>query len=657
MRINHDIASAATEGKLSRAAVERLQVWLKGGFLPEWALTSLSELTEREEWGELNERFYRDLEFGTGGMRGRSIGKVTSSRERGGFPDMQTSPDYPAVGAHCFNDFNVIRATIGLFRYVKLRWNRRADSTEALKLVVAYDVRHFSQHFGELTASVWTRLGGQALIFSGPRATPELSFAVRYLGASAGVVISASHNPPHDNGYKVYLDDGAQATPEPAKAIMREIGGLELETLGGFLEKDLEGVSVLPDAVDEAYLKTLGEHVLDEAELRRTRFRVVFTPFHGTGQVCTLPLLKRYGIEVITVQEQMTADARFPTVTSPNPEDAGAFARAIAIAENSDAEVIFATDPDADRLGAAVRCAKGGFEVLSGNVIGAALAEYRIVQLKERGLLPSEGSQHAALITTFVTTPMIGAIAQGHGVQCVETLTGFKWIGAKLQSYEATLRAQLSKRKGTNGWDYTAMDTDERRRLLLEYSTYCIFAVEESYGYLANDHVRDKDAHAALIVFCELVAHLKQRGLTFGDYLDKLYLKYGYFDECLVNVYYEGSQGAERISRILASYRNRPPQKIGKWAVVKSTDFGCDVVYDEDGERLPWENFYRFELANGYRFAVRSSGTEPKIKFYLFGYETAGTYGELETAKQSTRARLADIEKAVKSDAYKRTLE
>ena len=652
MNINESIAAATAEGKLSNTAAERLLGWIQSGLLPEWASKSLTEMVEQGAWEELNDRFYRDLNFGTGGMRGRCIGKVMAPTERGGFPELQTTPDHPAVGTHCFNDFNVARATLGLYRYVKSQQGETAAPCK-LKLVVAYDVRHFSQHFGELTASVWTQSGGQALIFSGPRATPELSFAVRHLNAAAGVVISASHNPPHDNGYKVYMQDGAQATQTNAKGIMQEATQVSLKELTCFWENRLGRFDLLPEAVDKAYLETLEQNVLDYTRLRAARLRMVFTPLHGTGQVCALPLLKRCGVEVITVPEQMTADARFPTVTLPNPEDPAAFERAIAVAKRSEADMVIATDPDADRMGAAARNSSGNFEVLSGNVLGAAMAEHRVTLLKEQGLLPPQGSQRAALITTFVTTPLMGAIAAQHGLKHIQTLTGFKWIGAKLNAYEAELRSHLLKDRKTSDWDYDGMEADQRRRLLLKHSTYCVLAAEESYGYLVSDRARDKDAHAALSVFCELMGSLKQQGLTFNDYLDELYRKYGYFYEHTAHIYYEGAQGATKITRILDSYRNEPPKNIGTWPVTKSADFGHNRLYDADGDRIPAENFYRFELENGYSFAVRGSGTEPKIKYYLFGRETIGTDG-LEMAKKMAKNHVSALAKAVIDDAYAR---
>lgn len=651
MAVLKDIEAAGEAGKLLDSSVENLTAWLSGGFLPDWAQGSIEELVKDEAWDELNDRFYQYLAFGTGGMRGRTIGNVVSSEEKGA-PSEKGTPAHPAVGSAYLNDFNIVRATLGLYRYCEKYLSENSTKFEAPKLVIAHDVRHFSRHFCDLTASVWTQLGGRALIFDGPRSTPQLSFTVRHVGATAGIVITASHNPPHDNGYKVYFNDGAQVVSPQAEGIVKEVGAVDLKDLAAFLEVKKEGVVTLPASVDDAYLEVLEDNVIDAEMLRRAKPKVVFTPIHGTGGISSLPLMKHYGVEVVPVDEQMKQDPRFPTVKSPNPENAEALELGINKALESEAELIMGTDPDCDRMGVAVRTPEGKMQLLTGNMIGSVLAEYRINKLKELGWIPQEGTQNATLIKTFVTTPLQAAIAEAHGLKIIDTLTGFKFIGEKLKDYEDRLKAKLLKEGIALDYDHTAHRT--RAELLLKHSTFYVFGGEESYGYLASDRLRDKDANAAVIMFCELAAALKEEGKTFTEYLDGIYLKYGYYLEQLLNLVYEGATGSAKIKNILQSYRNDPPKGMGGCAVTQFTDFGTQTVHDADGKEIPKQDFYVLELDNGYSYAVRGSGTEPKIKYYLFAREEVESADTLPDVKAKTQETLDALKGAIEADARSR---
>jgi phosphoglucomutase len=348
----------------------------------------------------------------------------------------------------------------------------------------------------------------------------------------------------------------------------------------------------------------------------------------------------------------MVMDPRFPTVKSPNPENAEALTEGIALALDKRADVMMATDPDGDRMGVAVRNHEGGMDLMTGNQIGSVLADYRLTRLKEKGVIPKAGSERVALIKTFVTTPLQEAIARAHGVKCVDTLTGFKWIGAKLKNYEDELLAALEA--DGQRIDYDRIPLAERIRLLQQHGTFFVFGGEESYGYLASDAVRDKDGSAAVLMFTELAAYLNRHGLTFGDYLDQLYLRHGYYLEDLLNIYYEGAAGAAKIKNILDSLRTAPPAEIGGIAVAKAIDFGRDTLEDADGKTIPAENFYFYELANGYRFAVRGSGTEPKIKFYLFAHDPVDSADSLAKVKSTTRAKLTCLKDALEAEAHRR---
>ena len=651
MSLIEKIESAEAAGSLLESTVTNLKNWTSADFLPEWVGASITELIEKEEWEELNDRFYQTMVFGTGGIRGRTIGKVTASAETGTL-SVKGTPEHAAVGTNVLNDFNLIRAIVGMFRYVK-QYLDESGRHDQPRFVIAHDVRHFSRHFCELAASTWCKLGGQALIFDGPRSTPQLSFAVRHYKATCGAVITASHNPSHDNGFKAYFEDGAQVVSPHAEGIVNLVNEVKLEELVQFLDVNLDNVIVLDSSADEPYLDLLEEMVVDTEVMQKVAPKVVFSPIHGCGAISSLTTLRKLGVEVIEVPEQMEPDGRFPTVKSPNPENAEALAMAIAKANETDTDVVIATDPDADRMGVAVRDRTGEMVLLTGNQIGTLLAEYRISTLKDAEILPEDGSQNAVLIKTFVTTPMQEAVATWHGLKTINTLTGFKWLGEKLAGYESEMKAKLYEKEGL-AVDYDACDVWTKAELMLDYSTYFVFGGEESYGYLASDKLRDKDANAAVVMFCELAAYLKAQEMTFPEYLDSLYLQHGYYEEKTINIYFEGAAGSQKIKNILESYRSNPPQAFGDVTVSGFTDFGKDEIVDGDGKRIAPQDFYFLELSNGYSFAVRGSGTEPKIKFYVFGRSDVTDPEELAEVKVAAGKVMEITLAAIDAEARQR---
>jgi phosphoglucomutase len=644
------IDSAAKSGRLLASAAGNIASFLSAD-LPAWAVASIHELVEREAWPELNDRFYRFLEFGTGGMRGRTIGALPTSAEIGSpSPEREKTgtPEHAAVGSNMMNDFTLARAVVGLFRYTQKYLASRGTKSKP-RIVIAYDVRHFSSHFCELAASTWVRLGGEAFIFEGPRPTPQLSYSVRWLHAHAGVVITASHNPPHDNGFKAYFEDGAQVVPPHDTGIVGEVNAVPLGELGAFLETSRQGVTVLGRLADEAYLGVASKAAIDPSVFRRTRLRVAFTNIHGTGGVHAPPLLVHAGCDVQQVREQVVFDPRFPTVKSPNPENSEALAKAVELAERDACDVVLATDPDCDRMGCAVRNREGRMELLTGNQTGALLVQYRLTRMEEKGLIPPAGSPRACVIKTFVTSGLQDAIGRTHGFKVINTLTGFKWIAAKLRGYEEALAKAMGP-----GFEYDATTIEERARLHLQHGTFLVFGSEESYGYLPNDMVRDKDGNAACLMFAELCAWVKAQGLTVPEYLDHLYAKHGFYLEGTINIYYEGASGSEKIKRIIDSYRTNRPAGFGGVAVAKFQDFGRERVLDDDGEEIPRQDLYLVTLANGYRFAARGSGTEPKMKFYLFARQDVPSRADLPAVKAGVRAELERLKRLIEEDAKAR---
>ncbi|MDR2863463.1 MAG: phospho-sugar mutase [Puniceicoccales bacterium] len=648
-------AQARHAGKLLHAAYDNLAEWLQAGFLPEWALQSLEELAKQQAWGEINDRFFKKLAFGTGGMRGLTIGRITTQAELG-VPGPQDTPAHPAVGANNLNDFTLVRATIGLFRYVDGWLTRHSVSSRTRKprLVIAHDVRHFSRHFCELAAGAWTQLGGEAFIFDGPRSTPQLSFTVRHLHADTGIVITASHNPPSYNGFKCYFNDGAQVVPPHDSGIIAEVNAVRLSEIPSFSNKDLSSVQSVPVSAENAYLARIADNVLDKDIIARARPNIVYTNIHGTGDVMILPALARFNARVTTIPAQRSHDPRFPTVKSPNPENAEAFTLALETAKKENADIVIATDPDDDRVGAAVRELDGSYRLITGNTIGSALAAYRIAKMKATGIIPQEGSQRATLVKTFVTTPLQDAIAKAENIRCVNTLTGFKWIGAKLRKYQEEVENALRLR-GAGSIDYDILPWSEHATLLQRHSTFFVFGGEESYGYLGTDSVRDKDGNAAALMIVELAAWLKEQGLTFSEYLDQIYLRCGFYTEDLLNIVMEGADGAARIRAILDSLRDSPPSSVDGAAVVSFLDFGRQDITDTDGDPVPKEDFFFFTLDDGRRFAVRGSGTEPKIKYYLFAGLPVKNAAALEERKALASRALASLRSKLKADAIYRS--
>jgi len=634
------LATLRASGRLSEASLGQLARWLAPGALPARAVAAIRELAEAGAWGELEDRFYKGVAFGTGGMRGRTIGKVVAPSEQGDAP-AGAAPRHPAVGAACLNEFNILRATAGLHGHLV------SLGKPAPRLVVAHDVRHFSRAFAESVAAAWCALGGEAWLFDGPRSTPQLSFTVRHLGADAGVVITASHNPPHDNGFKCYLGDGGQVLPPHDTAIVARVESLGLADVAPLRAADRAAPRAVPAEAEAAYLARLCEGVTDPEALRRHAPRVVFTNLHGTGDVMVVPALRRLGVEPVLVAEQLDHDGAFPTVRSPNPENPESFALALAAAAREGADLVLATDPDADRVGAAIPSG-GGFRVLTGNEIAALLCEHRLVSLKDAGILPAEGSPAAAVVKSVVTTPLVDALCARHGVRCVGTLVGFKWIAGKAERWAA----RLAERAGPEA---PALPLRRRAPLALRHSTLFVIGLEESHGYLADDGVRDKDANASAVLLAEYAATLRARGRTLGDALDALHLRHGAHAEGLLNLSREGAAGAASIRRLLASWRESPPAEVDGSAVVAVTDLAAGTALDAEGEPFPREDFLLVDLADGRRLGIRPSGTEPKAKFYGFARRAVDDPDRLAEARAAARASVESLLAWAGKDAARRS--
>lgn len=630
------LQAAQGRAQISAATLANAGSWLHTGALPATAVASLQDLCDQGAWAELEDRFYKGITFGTGGMRGRTVGRVSAANEL----DAEGLPLRAAIGSACLNDINVLRAIIGLWRHV-------SATQPGARLVVAHDVRHFSRHFAELIAGAWTELGGEAYLFAGPRSTPQLSFTVRHLGAHAGVVITASHNPSHDNGFKCCLADGGQVLPPHDASIVAEVGKLGPADVAPYLEKNLGQVKLVEASAEDAYLARLAGIVLDPEVIARHPPKVVFTNIHGTGDVMVVPALRRVGIDPHVVEEQREHDGRFPTVPSPNPENASAFALALKLAAEVSADLVLATDPDADRVGVACPLPTGGYRLLNGNEVAALLTEFRLSSLKDASILPAAGSAQAAVVKSLVTTPLVAAICARHGVRCVESLVGFKWIARKLDKWSRRL-AELA------GPEAPSLPLHRRAPLALRHSTLFLLGAEESYGYLADDAVRDKDANATVVMLCEFAAVLRSRGRTLLDALDVLHLSHGAHHEDLLNLAFEGAEGAACIRRIIASWRSAPPATVDGSKVVRITDYERDKVLDAEGDRMPPEEFIMAELADGRRFAVRASGTEPKAKFYSFAHAKAVDADDLSAARGRARAAALALRSWLEVDAKRR---
>jgi phosphoglucomutase len=648
--LSAELDKAIGHGQLLESAAKNIGALLAGA-PSDLYLRVIDELLTAGEWDELNDRFYKTLEFGTGGLRGRTIGKIVTAAERGNAAPNER-PEFPCVGTNAMNFYNVSRATRGLVAYLH-EWRDQQSVSDRPKLVIAHDPRFFSTDFTQLTAEVASENGCDAFVFDGPRSTPELSFAVRHLNASAGVVVTASHNPPHDNGYKVYFADGGQVVEPHASNIIAKVNAIAGESYDP-LPKDQQGtVTTLGQDVDEAYMQRLETLVLDRNVVggAAKSLRIVFTPLHGTGGVTLKPMLKRLGFNFDIVNEQEKFDPRFSTVKSPNPENAEAFTMGIELARKKNADLVIATDPDCDRLGVAVRSATGEMKLLNGNQIGSLLVHYRIKKFFELGVLNKENASRAVTIKTFVTSDLQKVIPQHYGVRCVETLTGFKYFGAKLEKYEQALPVDLRRR-------YRQLSEEESRAARLAHSSFYIFGSEESYGYSGADFVRDKDGNAGAIMFCEVAAYAKSKNQTVDQLLDEIFATFGYFAEKNASLHFEGAEGAQKIERLLASYAETPPTQILDSKVTNITNFENDTIYDVEGDKIPKQKMSIFELGDGTRIAVRGSGTEPKIKYYIFGREQPenGKFSEEQLAKIKVKVgeRLEAVWDWIQKDARAR---
>lgn len=602
------------------------------------------ELAEKGEWGELNDRFYKTLAFGTGGLRGRTIGRVVTDAEKGNGGPLG-APEFPCVGTASMNFYNVGRAVRGMVAYLKKHFEREGISRKPV-FAFACDTRHFSAAFAEFCGKVCTDLGCDVILFEAARATPQLSFLIREERVDAGVVLTASHNPAHDNGFKAYFNQGAQLVEPHATGVINEVDAIVSEAYDSVAEGERGALRVVGVEADRRYMDKLKTLLLRPDLLEGGGAKVVFTNLHGTGGHIGVPMLRELGFEVLTVAEQDAPDGRFPTVASPNPENASALAMAMELAEKEGAEIVIGTDPDCDRMGIAVRNDANEMQILTGNQIGSLMAWYRTKTMFDLGILTDSNRGHAVLIKTFVTTELQSAIAEKFGVNLVNTLTGFKYISDKLQKYEDGIPA--AKIDG----DYRDLTEEESRKLRLEYSRFFIFGGEESYGYLGADFVRDKDGNMAAVMFAEVAAYAKSVGKSIAALLDDVYEEFGYYLEDGKSMVMEGAEGAAQITALAESYSNSPPTEVDGVKVVRVQDFNTQNFEDSEGDEIPNAGMIIVELEDGRSFAVRPSGTEPKIKFYLFGKGEVGV--ELGESKRAVRAGLDAMWAALEKDAEAR---
>ncbi len=568
---------------------------------------SVAQLANAGEWKELNDRFFTTLKFGTGGLRGRSMGEIVTAAERGPAGEDER-PEHPCVGTNALNSYNITRASLGLVRYVV-----KSHAGEGRpSIAVARDTRHFGKEFAEIVGRVATENGCDLHLFVEPRSTPQLSFAVRHLGASAGIVLTASHNPPHDNGYKVYGSDGAQIVEPAAGQVVAEVNAISGDTYDAVPEDQRGVIHEIGDELDEVYMERLESLLLDpELVKAQSDLKIVFTNIHGTGGRISPAMLRRLGFHCDTVAVQDEENGWFPSVKSPNPENAEALQMAMDQAEESGADIVIGTDPDCDRMAVAVRDGAGKMTLLTGNQIGSLMAFYRLKAMFAQGILNDENKDHAIIVKTFVTTELQTAIAKKFGVNIVNTLTGFKYIGAKLGKYEHQIPAD---ERG----DYKAKSDAETRALRLKHSQYFVFGGEESYGYLGADFLRDKDGNGAVVMFAELAAYAKSQGQTPVELLDQLFCEFGVFLEGQHAEVLAGADGAAQIQALAKDYSENAPSEADGSAVTNVRDFANNTYIDEEGDEIPNEKMLIVDLADGRAFAMRPSGTEPKIKFYIY---------------------------------------
>lgn len=571
---------------------ERYEEWLSNPYFDADTKAELEAI--KDDDNEIKERFYMDLEFGTAGLRG-IIG----------------------AGTNRMNIYTVRKATQGLANYII------KNGSSEKGVAIAYDSRRMSPEFADEAALCLAANGIKAYVFESLRPTPELSYAVRKLSCIAGINITASHNPPEYNGYKVYWEDGAQITPPHDKGIMDEVKAVEdyttMKTMGLEAAKEAGLYETIGAAIDDAYIAELKKQVKhqDAIDAVAKDLKIVYTPLHGTGNIPARRILKELGFEnVYVVKEQELPDGEFPTVSYPNPEAAEAFELGLKLAKEIDADIVLATDPDADRLGVRVKDKNGEYHTLTGNMSGCLLADYEIGQKKELdGGLPADGK----FIKTIVTTNMADAIAKYYNVDLIECLTGFKFIGQQILGFETSGKGEY------------------------------LFGFEESYGCLIGTHARDKDAIVATMALCEAAAYYKTKGMNLWDAMIALYDRYGYYKDDIQSITLKGIEGLAKIQEILETLRKNPPTEIAGYKVLKARDYKADTIKDmETGAvtptGLPSSNVLYYDLTDDAWLCVRPSGTEPKVKFY---YGVKGTSLEDADAKSAAMGKevLAMINK------------
>lgn len=545
--------------------MEKYRFWLVSDAFDEETKKELQAIDGDDK--EIKERFYKDLEFGTGGLRG-IIG----------------------AGTNRMNKYTVGKATQGLANYIL---KNNPDGAK-MGVAIAYDSRNMSPEFAERSALVLNANGIKAYVFDELRPTPELSYAVRALGCTAGIVVTASHNPPEYNGYKVYWADGAQVVYPKDKGIIGEVNAISdfslIKTMDRKEAEEKGLFNVIGKEIDDGFIKAIKAQAVRPEEIKKAEDMViVYTPLHGTGNKPVRRVLGEVGFKnVYVVPEQEKPDKNFSTVGYPNPEDPKAFTLAIELAKEKNAEIVVGTDPDADRIGVVIRDEKGNYDILTGNMTGALLTEYVLNGRKEKGLLP----ENAAVIKTIVTTEMVRAIAESYNAELIEVLTGFKFIGEKIKQFEE------------------------------DHSHTFVFGFEESYGCLSGTYARDKDAVGAAMLVCEMAAYYKNRGMTLHDALEELYKKYGFYKEGVKSVTLKGIDGAEKIGKIMAYLRENTPEGFGGNKVLTVKDYKSGVFTDvatgnKSESPLPASDVLYYNLEDRAWLCVRPSGTEPKIKFYM----------------------------------------
>lgn len=544
---------------------EQFDFWLQSDYFDQETKEELLAIQGNEK--EIEERFYKDLEFGTGGLRG-IIG----------------------AGTNRMNLYTVRKATQGLANYILKQGGKEKG------VAIAYDSRRMSPEFADAAALCLAANGIKAYVFESLRPTPELSFALRRLGCISGIVVTASHNPPEYNGYKVYWEDGAQVTAPKDKEIITEVNNITDYNTVKTMDKE-EAVKaglyqVIGKEIDDAYMVELKKQIIHPEVISEVAddIRIVYTPLCGTGNIPVRRVLSELGFKnVYVVPEQENPDPDFTTLDYPNPEDPKAFTYALRLAKEKNADIVLATDPDADRLGVYARdSATGEYVPFTGNMSGMLIAEYILREKVKNGTMP----ENPALVTTIVTTNMAEAITSAYGVKMIEVLTGFKFIGEQIKNFEQT---------GSNNY---------------------VFGLEESYGCLAGTHARDKDAIVAVMCLCEVAAYCKKNNMTLWDMMVEMYEKYGYYKETQYTITLKGIDGSRQIAQIMDKLRENPPQAFGDLKVLKFRDYETGRTVDmETGEEgvtgLPKSNVLYFELPDNFWCCARPSGTEPKIKFYM----------------------------------------